>query len=106
MTKSFKSAIASFALIAGILSAVHASVRPGPAQAGKSLQDPKAARILRNFQAGRKVLIQTSASQPVLQDFDQAEQLFASGDLDWPLRRLEAAAKREAAAPAVRVVWS
>jgi len=106
MTKSFKSAIASFALIAGILSAVHASVRPGPAQAGKSLQDPKAARILRNFQAGRKVLIQTSASQPVMQDFDEAEQLFASGDLDGALTRLEAALKREARRSTFRVIWS
>ncbi len=110
MSNSFRSAIAILALIAGILSTADASTRPTTeqtrAQTGKSVQDPRAARILKNFQAGRKVLIQTSASEPVMKDFDQAEQQFAAGDLDGALSRLEAALKREARRSTFRVIWS
>lgn len=114
MSNSFRSTIAILALIAGILATAAGSAQPATAQtgakaevkSGKSVQDPRAARILKNFQGGRKVLIQTSASEPVMKDFDQAEQLFAAGDLDGALTRLEAALKREARKSTFRVIWS
>lgn len=118
MTNSFRSAIAMLALVTGIMATADASAQPAfgqtgaqtaaqtGAKTGKSVQDPRAERILRNFQAGRKVLIQTSASEPVMKDFDQAEQQFAGGDLDGALTRLEAALKREARKTTFRVIWS
>jgi tetratricopeptide (TPR) repeat protein len=118
MRNSFRSTIAILALIAGVLATAAGSARPASVQTGaqtgvqtgaktgKSVQDPRVARILKNFQGGRKVLIQTSASEPVMKDFDQAEQLFAAGDLDGALTRLEAALKREARKATFRVIWS
>lgn len=106
MTSRFRSAIAIFALAAGVLSGAGAKEVSAAAQAGKDTQDPKAARILRTFLSGRKVLIQTSASEPVMRDFDQAEQKFGAGDLDGALARLEDALKREARRSTFRVIWS
>lgn len=106
MTRSLRSAIATLALIVGIVSCVEASELPAVTQAGKATQDPRAARILRTFQSGRKVLIQTSASEAVMKDFDQAEQKFGAGDLDGALVSLEHALRREARRSTFRVIWS
>lgn len=106
MSNSFRSAITILGFVAGILATTAAIAPAAFAQTGKSAQDPRAARILGNFQGGRRVLIQTSASEAVMKDFDQAEQLFAAHDLDGALTRLEAALKREARKSTFRVIWS
>lgn len=106
MTSTFRSAIAIVAMIAGLLSSAEASGQPAVAQADKGVQDSRAARILRTFQTGRKILIQTTASEAVMKDFDRAEQTFAAGDIDGALGAIEESLKREAPRTTFRVIWS
>ncbi len=64
------------------------------------------AKLMRNYDQTRKVLVETSSPEAVVKDFELARQQIQAGEVEQALSSLERTMTREARKATFRVLWS